>query len=348
MTRKKVIRLVGVIFLALLLILTFFSRTIMNRSLPVVTVQNARSGEITPYVTGTGIVESAGEVRLILELPVQVLAIHVSPGDVVREGEALLDVIVQDDGTIEALREEYAEAEFNYDYSVAAAGGWADNLTQMRLSHEKEQLDKKLAELTAAEALLGEKTLYADCDGVVTELPVIEGGVYAAKAPLCILQAYAESYLLRYTVTKEAAQKLHLGDTAQYTGGDGLLHEAQLLQILPVSGDLEDGLTLVFTVTEVQPGQIMTLTVVQKTVQYECTVPNSAVFHNNDGKAYVFVLATEDSPLGYRYYLERTSVTILESDDARTAIKPDLDPDVYIVTYAEDSLENGMQVRIEH
>ena len=47
MTRKKVIRLVGVIFLALLLILTFFSRTIMNRSLPVVTVQKARSGEIT-------------------------------------------------------------------------------------------------------------------------------------------------------------------------------------------------------------------------------------------------------------------------------------------------------------
>ena len=50
----------AIIFLAVLLVLTFFSNTIMNRSLPEVATEYIQSGSITAKVRGTGTVESQG------------------------------------------------------------------------------------------------------------------------------------------------------------------------------------------------------------------------------------------------------------------------------------------------
>ena len=50
----------AIIFLAVLLVLTFFSNTIMNRSLTEVATQSVESGAITARVRGTGVVEAAG------------------------------------------------------------------------------------------------------------------------------------------------------------------------------------------------------------------------------------------------------------------------------------------------
>ena len=44
----------AIIFLAVLLVLTFFSQTIMNRTLPEVATQYVTDGSITAKVRGTG------------------------------------------------------------------------------------------------------------------------------------------------------------------------------------------------------------------------------------------------------------------------------------------------------
>jgi hypothetical protein len=46
----------AIIFLAVMLVLTFFSNTIMNRSLPEVAAQYVTSGSITTSIRGTGTV----------------------------------------------------------------------------------------------------------------------------------------------------------------------------------------------------------------------------------------------------------------------------------------------------
>ena len=47
---REWVKNVAIIFLAVLLVLTFFSNTIMNRSLPEVATQNVSSGSITARV----------------------------------------------------------------------------------------------------------------------------------------------------------------------------------------------------------------------------------------------------------------------------------------------------------
>ena len=49
-----------IVFLVILLILTFFSNTIMNRSLAEVATQGVMSGSITARVRGTGTVTASG------------------------------------------------------------------------------------------------------------------------------------------------------------------------------------------------------------------------------------------------------------------------------------------------
>ena len=50
---------VAIIFLAVMLVLTFFSNTIMNRSLPAVTGQSVQPGTITTQGRGDGRIAAA-------------------------------------------------------------------------------------------------------------------------------------------------------------------------------------------------------------------------------------------------------------------------------------------------
>lgn len=86
-----------IVFLVIMLILTFFSNTIMNYSLPEVTAQYCYSGEITNRIRGNGVVEAddpysvkTGESRKVESLGVEVGSV-VSQGDVLyylEEGES--------------------------------------------------------------------------------------------------------------------------------------------------------------------------------------------------------------------------------------------------------------------
>ena len=54
--RKELIKSIAIVFLAVLLVLTFFSNTIMNWSLPQVSGQYAGYGTITTGIRGSGVV----------------------------------------------------------------------------------------------------------------------------------------------------------------------------------------------------------------------------------------------------------------------------------------------------
>jgi len=80
----------AIVFLAVMLVLTFFSNTIMNRSLPEVAAQYTTSGTITARVRGTGTVRAnenfevkTGQTRRVSEVLVKV-------GDEVERGDILI------------------------------------------------------------------------------------------------------------------------------------------------------------------------------------------------------------------------------------------------------------------
>ena len=57
--KKDRIKNIAIVFLVIMLLLTFFSNTIMNYSLPEVSATYAQNGSVTAKVRGTGTVETA-------------------------------------------------------------------------------------------------------------------------------------------------------------------------------------------------------------------------------------------------------------------------------------------------
>lgn len=95
MTEEKVkkrgwIKNVAIIFLSVLLVLTFFSNTFMNRSLPEVAVQYVQNGTVQAQIRGTGTITptESYEVKSTQSRGVRSVAVQV--GDEVKVGDVLL------------------------------------------------------------------------------------------------------------------------------------------------------------------------------------------------------------------------------------------------------------------
>ena len=62
--KREWVKTAAIVFLSVMLVLTFFSNTIMNYSLPEVATQYVQSGSITAKIRGSGVVESSDPYNL--------------------------------------------------------------------------------------------------------------------------------------------------------------------------------------------------------------------------------------------------------------------------------------------
>ncbi len=79
----------AIIFLAVLLVLTFFSNTWMNRSLPEVATQYVTNGSIVAKVRGTGTVAANGNHQVKAEKTREIRAVMIKVGQEVNAGDVL-------------------------------------------------------------------------------------------------------------------------------------------------------------------------------------------------------------------------------------------------------------------
>ena len=89
-TRKKLIKKVATIFIVVLLILTFFSNTIMNYSLPEVATEPVTSGAVSNKVRGQGTVETNVDSEITVSGTRKVKEVKVQAGDEVKKGDVLM------------------------------------------------------------------------------------------------------------------------------------------------------------------------------------------------------------------------------------------------------------------
>jgi len=87
--KRELIKSIAIVFLAVLLVLTFFSNTIMNYSLPEVATQSISSGTINAKIRGSGTVSANESYEVIINQTRQVRSVCVGVGDTVQQGDLL-------------------------------------------------------------------------------------------------------------------------------------------------------------------------------------------------------------------------------------------------------------------
>lgn len=120
--RKDKIKNITIIFLLVMLILTFFSNTIMNYSLVEVSTQQVTSGQITSKVRGSGSVEASESYFVTIEETRKIATVNVKKDAEVATGDLLFTLEDTDSDELDAAKKSLNEAQVAYESAVLTAG----------------------------------------------------------------------------------------------------------------------------------------------------------------------------------------------------------------------------------
>lgn len=120
--RKDKIKNITIIFLLVMLILTFFSNTIMNYSLVEVSTQQVTSGQITSKVRGSGSVEASESYSVTIEETRKIATVNVKNDAEVTTGDLLFTLEDTDSEELDAAKKSLNEAQAAYESAVLTAG----------------------------------------------------------------------------------------------------------------------------------------------------------------------------------------------------------------------------------
>lgn len=112
--KKEWIKNIAIIFLAIMLLLTLFSNTIMNYSLPKVSTTYVGKGSITEQVRGTSNIETGDPFVMKAEETRKIDAVHVSKGDHVEVGDPIYDLSDVESEELSKAESDLATAELEY------------------------------------------------------------------------------------------------------------------------------------------------------------------------------------------------------------------------------------------
>lgn len=214
-------------------------------------------------------------------------------------------------------------------------------------------LDAELLEISFLQKKikkLEEKTINSEIEapvsGTVSEINVTAGNTVQVGDIIMTIQPAGKDFSISFSTTKELAAKVQKGDIAQIVNnwsGDDI---KAVVKSIHKSKTDKNKMDITFDISgNVAVGETYTLSVGEKSANYDAIVPTSAVREDSNGK-YVLYIETKSTPLGNRYYARRQNVEVITSDDTRTAITGTFDWGTYVITTTQKPVKENDQVRL--
>lgn len=244
--KRELIKSIAIVFLVILLILTFFSNTIMNRSLAEVATKSITSATINTRIRGSGTVEANENYEVVIQQTREVRSICVREGDYVSQGDLLfvlgdvesaelrsaqeqLEALnmqyeqrllnlarehASEDRAIQVLREELEEAVRQRDENAVTDAELSDLEGRLAAARgELAQTERILEQLNAA---LSEDESYADAQEAVSKLT---GEVESARA---LVEEYERQLDALSGSGDDLDQRLEEAEDAYYAAAEAM------------------------------------------------------------------------------------------------------------------------------
>ena len=248
--------------------------------------------------------------------------------------EALRNAQLSYDTAKASLREKISNNE-------TTLAGYNADLANLWQQIQKAQ--EKLDDLLGGE----EATITARVAGTIQTLDASPGDTKKKDDVIATIEAPDMGYTMSFSVTNDQANRLRVGDTGTvsnfYWGSEitATLRSIQIDQKNPQTNKL-----LTFDLSgNVTSGTELTVSVGQKSANYDVIIPSSSVRTDANG-TYVLKLESKNSPLGNRYLARRVPVEVLAVDDTNSAVSADLGYGDYVITSSSSPLKNGQLVRL--
>lgn len=265
--------------------------------------------------------------------------------------KAEYDALVEKKSTYDAAKDEVVSCETTLEGLIKTSK--LDNLELSRMAKQIQNLKDQIAELSGGQKdengnVTGGQ-IVSEVNGVVKDINVTAGNNTDPANAVMTIEVPDRGYTVSMGVTNEQAQKVTIGDTAEiktgYWGGSDM--QGKLVGIRNDTENPQGGKQLVFDVTgsDIESGTQVSISIGQRSQNYETIVPNSAIRSDANG-SFVLVIVAKSSPLGNRFVATRVDVTELAKDDVNTAVSGGLSAYDMVLTTATKPVEDGMLVRL--
>ena len=224
----------------------------------------------------------------------------------------------------------------------------ADINAELDLSKTNKDIQKKKEEIEKLKEKSMGSAVKAPVAGTITTVKYVAGETTQPEDVMAVIQPEGKGFTLSISVTNEQAKKVQIGDMAEVQ--NSWYYDDARVMLSAIKPDPDNPGTnklLVFDVSgsTIQADQSLSISVGQRSQEYELVVPNSAIREDNDGK-FILTVESKSSPLGNRYIATRVGVEVLASDDNNSAISAPLYGWEYVITTSTKPVEAGKQVRL--
>ena len=199
--KREWVKTAAIIFLTVLLILTFFSNTIQNYSLPEVATQYVQSGTITAKIRGTGTIESGDPYEVKVTESRKVSSVAVKVGDTVQKGDILFYLADEDSEELKTAQTELEAAQTAYDTALLTEAVTAADIYSANKNVSTAALRQQI---TSAQTAL--KNAKAAVKPLQTRVKELEKTIAEYDTQITYEQTQDTNSGSRVTVTKKALE----------------------------------------------------------------------------------------------------------------------------------------------
>ncbi len=213
--KREWVKNAAIVFLTIMLLLTFFSNTIMNHSLPEVATQYITSGSIVSKIRGTGVVESGDPYNVQVMESRKVAGIVAQVGDEVEKDDVLLYLEDEESDELKAALEMLDVLQEEYDAMVVSGldisivnrveGGNAPSIEEykQRVDAAKKEMEDALLKVDQLKNYLADTKEWIEALNL--QISLEEGKVFGVAAEESALNV-AKSNLDNAKIAKQQAQ----------------------------------------------------------------------------------------------------------------------------------------------
>lgn len=209
--KREWVKNAAIIFLVIMLILTFFSNTIMNYSLPEVSAKYVSGGTLSEQIRGSGTVEANQVYEVKINETRTIASVEVKAGDTVEKGQTIFKLEDTDSAELSEAQKTLDSLKLEYEKMLLTSG--ADTLS---IANKEEDIALAKQELSK----LGEYR--EDYEKAKEEVKKYEKLVNDAAEQLTAVSAedYASLSTADYTKISDAKAKLESAEKSKKESED--------------------------------------------------------------------------------------------------------------------------------
>ncbi|PZE19019.1 efflux RND transporter periplasmic adaptor subunit [Paenibacillus xerothermodurans] len=375
--RKRSIQIVFIVFMGLLLLLTFFSNTLQSLTLPKVRTEQLAAGSLLFKIEGSGILQPLAEARLSNPAAWKVQKIFVKEGDRVKKGQKLIEYDSKTaerelENEIANLKKMNIELQNLQDHFIQSTkGGDELNIRSAGRAIETLKLDlgtqeRKISELR--DRLTSGQELTAPFDGIITKLSAAQGLASSGEPDVVIsndslgyrLDIPADSAVLSklgIAVGAKVEVEVHPVQEQQTRIIDGTI--AEMMDAEPrtasSSGEMADQTRAVARKairtkvmdSELKGGEQAWINIEKRSRLEGLVISNEAIHRDREGM-FVYKIEEQRGALSNVFVARKVRIKSSETNDKETMVQADsLYKDDLVVLESSETLQEGNRVRLQ-